>query len=153
MAVGPFNTHHTGFLDLLSSATDWGTTAYYAVLATTTNAPDRATWIDYQDIINEHGATGNYDQVALAFTGGSAVVDDTDVLFKCDKITFGADTTITARYLYILKGTAASPANGDLILGHVDLDGAGNVSSVGAEFSFTPNAANGLFRISQSAAA
>jgi hypothetical protein len=153
MAVGPFNTHESGLLDLLSTSVDWGTTAYYAVLATTTNAPNRATWINYEDIINEHAATGNYDQVALAFTGGSAVVDGTDILFKCDKINFGSNTTISARYLYILKGSAAAPGASDLILGHVDLDGAGNISSVGAEFSFTPNAANGLFRVSRSAAA
>lgn len=153
MAVGPFNTHESGFLDLLSTSVDWGTTAYYAVLATTAETPNRATQIDYEDILNEHGATGNYDQVALAFTGGSAVIDGTDILFKCDKISFGSNTTITARYLYILKGTAASPAASDLILGHVDLDGSGNISSVGAEFSFTPNATHGLFKISRSAVA
>jgi hypothetical protein len=149
MAVGPFLSHDTGFASLLGSG-NWASDAYYAVLATTSETPDRAAQIDYADILAEHGATGNYDQVALS--GKAVAINSTKVRFTCSKINFGADTTITARYLYILKGTAASPAGTDEIIGHVDLDGAGNVSSVSAEFSFTPDATNGLFEVARSAA-
>jgi hypothetical protein len=149
MAVGPFLSHDTGFKSLLGAG-DWVNDAYYAVLATTSESPDRATQIDYADILNEC-ADGDYDQVAL--TSKAVALNSTNVRFTCAKIDFGSTVSITARYLYILKGTAASPAGTDEIIGHIDLDGAGNVSSVSAEFSFTPSATNGLFEVERSAGA
>jgi len=148
MAVGPFLSHDTGFASLLSTD-DWVTDDYYAVLATHSESPDRATQVDYEDILEEC-ADGDYDQVALA--SKTCAVSGTDVRFDCAKITFTAAGDITARYLYILKGTAATPNNADEIIGHIDLDGAGNISSVGAEFSFDPHA-NGLFYVPRTTAA
>jgi len=149
MAVGPFLSHDTGFASLLSTD-DWTTDAYYAVLATTTETPDRATQVDYEDITNEC-ADGDYDQVALA-SKACSVDGSNNVVFDCAKITFTSSGDITARYLYIIKGTAASPNNADEIIGHIDLDGTGNISSVGAEFSFDPHA-NGLFYVPRTTAA
>ena len=149
MAVGPFLSHDTGFASLLSTD-DWTNDAYYAVLATTSETPDRAAQVDYEDILAEVASGGDYSPVALA--SKTCAVNGTNVRFDCAKITFTASGDITARYLYILKGTATSPANTDEIIGHIDLDGSGNISSVGAEFSFDPNA-NGLFQIQRTAAA
>jgi hypothetical protein len=148
MTVGPFLSHDTGFASLLSTD-DFVTEDYYAVLATTSETPDQATQVDYADILNEC-ADGDYDQVALA--SKAVAVNSQKIRFTCAKINFGATVSITARYLYILKGTAASPVGTDEIIGHIDLDGAGNVSSVNAEFSFTPHATNGLFEVARSAA-
>ncbi len=148
MAVGPFLSHDTGFASLLSTD-DWATDDYYAVLATTTETPDRAAQIDYEDILAECTDT-DYSPIALA--SKTCTVNGTDVRFDCAKITFTASGDITARYLYILKGTAATPANTDEIIGHIDLDGSGNISSVGAEFSFDPHA-NGLFYVPRTTAA
>ena len=148
MAVGPFLSHDTGFASLLSTD-DWTTDAYYAVLATDTETPARDTQVDYGDIAEEC-ADGDYDQVALA--SKTCAVNSTNVRFDCAKITFTSSGDITARYLYILKGTAASPASADEIIGHIDLTGSGNTSSVGAEFSFDPHA-NGLFYVPRTTAA
>lgn len=149
MTVGPFLTHETGFSSLLSTD-DWETDAYYAVLATTSESPNRATQVDYEDILEEC-ADGDYSPVALS--GKAVSINGTNIKFTCSEINFGAAVSITARYLYILKGTAASPANADEIVGHIDLDGSGNVYSVNSEFSFTPDSTNGLFQVQRSAAA
>jgi len=149
MAVGPFLSHDTGFASLLSTD-DWTTDAYYAVLATHSESPDRSTQVDYEDILEEC-ADGDYDQVALG-SKTCSVDGSNNVVFDCGKITFTSSGDISARYLYILKGTAATPANADEIIGHIDLDGAGNVSSVGAEFSFDPHT-NGLFYVPRTTAA
>lgn len=151
MAVGPFLTHDTGFASLLSGD-DWVTDAYYAVLATTTETPDRAGQVDYVDILNEVASGGDYSPIALA--SKTVAVQATKIRFDCGKITFTASGNITARYLYILKGTAATPAAADEIVGHIDLntDGAANLSSIGAEFSYDPHA-NGLFEVERSVAA
>jgi hypothetical protein len=148
MAVGPFLSHDTGFASLLSTD-DWATDDYYAVLATNDEAPDRADQVDYADILEEC-ADGDYSPIALA--SKTCAVNGTDVRFDCAKITFTAAGDITARYLYILKGTAATPNTADEIIGHIDLDGSGNISSVGAEFSFDPHA-NGLFYVPRTTAA
>jgi len=149
MAVGPFLSHDTGFASLLSTD-DWTTDAYYAVLATHSESPDRSTQVDYEDILEEC-ADGDYDQVALE-SKTCSVDGSNNVVFDCAKITFTESGDITARYLYVLKGTAATPNNADEIIGHIDLDGAGNISSVGAEFSFDPHA-NGLFYVPRTTAA
>lgn len=150
MAVSAFLTHEKGFSSLLGPD-DWESDAYYAVLATTDETPDRATQIDYEDILNEVASGGDYSPVALASKSVSIV--DTDIVFDCGKITFTSSGSISARYLYVLKGTAASPNNADEILGHIDLNtGGGNLSSIGAEYSYEPHA-NGLFAVERSIAA
>jgi hypothetical protein len=149
MAVGPFLTHDTGYNSVLTDD-NWLTDDHYAVLATNSESPDRETQIDYEDILQEC-ADADYSPVAI--TGESASIDSTKTQYSCSKIDFGSDVTISARYLYILKGTAASPANADEIIGHIDLTGASeNISSNNSEFSFTPNATYGLFEVERSGA-
>jgi hypothetical protein len=148
MAVGPFLSHDNNFATLLSSD-NWAADDHYAVLATTSETPDRATQLDLADILAEC-ADADYSRQDIA--DESVVVNSTKIRFTCGKITFTAAGDITARYLYILKGTVATAGATDIIIGHIDLDGAGNLSSVNAEFSFTPNITNGLFEISRTAA-
>ena len=148
MAVGPFLSHDTNFATLLSTD-NWATDDHYAVLATHSETPDRATQLDLEDILAEC-ADADYARIDLA--SEAVAVNSTKIRFTCGKITFTAEGNITARYLYILKGTVATAGITDIIIGHIDLDGAGNLSSVNAEFSFTPDATNGLFEISRTAA-
>ena len=148
MAVGPFLSHDAGYAALLNSG-NWASDAYYAVLSTTGTDPNRATHNTFNDIPNKLSVAGDYNHQALA--SKTATVESTKVRFTCGKITFTSSGSITARYLHIVKGTAASPQSADAVLGSIDLDGAGNASSINAEFSFTPHA-NGLFEIERTAA-
>jgi hypothetical protein len=148
MAVGPFLSHDSGYAELLGSD-DWVNDNHYAVLATTTETINRATHVDLADIVNILSVAGDYNHQNL--TGEAVDVNSTNIRFDCAKITFCSTGSITARYLFILKGTVAGAASTDKIIGHIDLDGTGNVSSVNAEFSFDPSA-NGLFEIARSAA-
>ena len=152
MAAGPFNSHITGFTSLLKGD-DWSTDSHYAVLATSSETPDRATQVDYADIANEC-ADSDYGQVDITGETVSAASGNTGVKFDCAKITFGSDVSITAQYLYILKGDYSSPDDADEIIGHVDLnlDGDTDLESSSAEFSFDPHA-DGLFVVNQTAAA
>jgi len=149
MTVGPFLSHDNGFDELLGNA-DWEVDDFYAVLvAHGYGTQDRATEIDWEDISAVEITDTDYSRQALA--SKDVNVSGTNVEFNCGKITFTSEGDISARYLYILKGTAASPQNADKIVGHIDLTGAaGNASSVGAEFSFTPHA-DGLFYVGRTA--
>ena len=150
MAVGPFITHDTNFATLLSTD-NWVTDDHYAVLAVSGSTPNPSTWTEKSHIVGIKTPGGDYNHINL--TGESVGVSSTKVKFDCDKITFTAAGSITARYLYILKGTVAATASTDKIIGSIDLDGVGDISSVSAEFSFDPSATNGLFEIARSVAA
>jgi hypothetical protein len=149
MAVGPLLTHDAGFLAQVDGDADFSGGSVAAVLVTNTHTPDPATDVDYEDISANESADGDYSQQALA--SKTVAVASTRIRFDCAKITFTAEGDITARYLYLIYGTAGSLATSDLILGHVDLTGSGNASSVNGEFSFDPHA-SGLFEILRSAA-
>ena len=151
MAAGPFLSHDTGFKSLLGTGNWTSAATYYAILATNTEAPDRAAQIDYEDILAEVAGGGDYEPKAIV--DGAVAVNSTKVRFTCAKLTFTAEGDISARYLYILKGTAALPVASDEIIGHIDLVGsAANISSVNSEFSFTPDGTNGLFEVLRTAA-
>lgn len=153
MAVGPFLNHDSGFAELLSTA-DWTTDAYYAVLlANGSGTQDRTTEVDWDDISAAEISDADYTRQALASKTVAADSGNSYAIkFTCGKITFTAAGDISARYLYILKGTAASPVGTDKIVGHIDLTGAAeNASSVNAEFSFTPHT-TGLFYAARTAA-
>jgi hypothetical protein len=149
MAVGPFLTHDSGYLAQVDGDADFSGAGVYAVLVTTTQTPDRATETQYSHISGNEATDADYDPVALA--SKTVALQSTRIRFNCAKITFTAAGDITARYMYLLYGTAATPQTTDPILGHVDLTGSGNASSVNGEFSYTPHA-NGLFEILRSAA-
>lgn len=148
MPVGPFLTHDQGLRDLLAGVNDFLGSGVYAVLVTTTQTPDRATETQYSHISGNQSADVDYSRQVLGTK--TVAVESTRIRFNCAKITFTASGDVTGRYLYLVFGTAASPVTTDRILGHVDLTGSGNASSISAEFSFTPNAA-GLFEVERSA--
>lgn len=148
MAVGPFLTHDQGFLAQVDGDEDFSGGSVYAVLVTNDHTPDRAADVDYEDISANECQDSDYSPQDVT---GTVTVESTRIRFDCSKITFTAEGDITARYLYILYGDEGSPQNGDLILGHVDLTGSGNASSVNGEFSFDPHA-SGLFEILRSGA-
>ena len=149
MAVGPFLTHDTGFRNQLAGTADFLGSGVYAALITTSHTPNRASDTQYSHISANEATGGDYSRQALG--SKTVAVESTRVRFNCGKITFTASGDVTGRYLYLLYGTAASPQTTDVILGHIDLTGGGNASSISAEFSFTPHS-SGLFEVERSQA-
>jgi hypothetical protein len=145
-----FLSHVTGFVALLG-ADSWLTDDHYAVLVDTAGTPNRDTWDTLANVTNECTDANYIRKDITGETFAEDTVDATKIKASCAKIDFGTAVTISSRYLLILKGTVAAAASTDTIVGHIDLSGSANVSSVAAEFSYTPGA-NGLFRISQSIA-
>jgi hypothetical protein len=145
-----FVTHDVGYTAQVAQTQDFLGSGVYAVLVDTAHTPDRATDDAYSDIsANECGDT---DYSAQALASKTIALASTSVRLSCGKITFTASGDVSGRYVYILFGTAATPQSTDVILGHVDLTGSGNASSVGAEFSYTPSA-SGLLELPRSVAA
>jgi len=148
MPVGPFITHDVYFVSLLS-ADNWITDNHYAVLAVSGTAPDPANQTEKSHIVGILTPGGDYNHIDL--TGEAVSINSTKVQFDCSKIIFTSSGDITARYLYVLKGTVALTSDTDEIIGSIDLTGNDDVSSISSEFSFTPSS-NGLFEIARSVA-
>ena len=146
MAVGPFLSVDTGFADLLS-ASNFAASALTVALvdhASATTLAARGT-ITYDDISTDV-------EVAVAVPSPSVAVQPNKVRFTHTKATFTADGSVTGRFAVYILGTYNDLQTTDKVFGYVDLnDAEANLSSVDAEFSFTPHA-NGLFEISRSAA-
>lgn len=145
-----FLTHDTGLRAQFAGTADFLDGGVYAVLVDAAHTPDRATDNAYSAISANECSDADYSRQALA--SKTATVEATRVRFNCGKITFTASGTVSGQYVYFLYGAAATPQAADVILGHVDLTGTGNASSIGAEFSYTPSA-SGLFEVARSAAA
>ena len=145
--TGKFITHWQGWIDLFDGSNSWESDGYFAVCATATEAPDAETQNDYEDILEEC-ADADYDRVDLT---GKAISQDEStgqINFSCETIKLCTQGDVSAKYLYILQGTAASP-EGAIILGHIDLNpGGGNLTSINGEFSYTPPSGV-LFKIPQ----
>jgi hypothetical protein len=149
MSVGPFLTHDSGYLSQFTNASDFLGSGVAAVLVTTAHTPNRATDNAYSAISSNEADDADYSAQALG--SKTVAVESTRIRVSCGKITFTAEGDVTGRYIYLVYGDAADLQAADVILGHIDLTGDGNASSIGAEFSFTPHA-NGLFEIERSAA-
>jgi len=149
MAVGPFLSHDVGFNEQIRGDVDFLGSGVAAVLVTTTHTPDRATDTQYSHISTNECADADYSRQVVG--SKTIAVEATRVRFNCGTITFTAEGDVTGRYLYLVYGTAGSMNSTDRILGHVDLTGGGNASSINATFSFTPHA-NGLFEITRTSA-
>ena len=145
-----FLTHDTGLRAQLAGTEDFLGSGVYAVLVDAAHTPNRATDNAYSAISANECDDEDYSRQDL--TSKTVAVEATRVRFDCGKITFTASGDVSGQYVYFLYGTAASPQAADVILGHVDLTGDGNASSIGAEFSYTPSA-SGLFEVARSAAA
>ncbi len=148
MAVGAFTLVNSGLLGHLDGSIDPAGSTFYAVLTTdASGAPNLATDIQYSNISAGEPADVDYDQVAvpLSVTEAAAGVVEVDQTAEAD---FGAAVTISARYYWVLQGTAATPQTTDRILGFMDLNdgGTGDVSSVASDFKVRAND-NGLYRV------
>ena len=145
MAVSAFLSDDTGYAELLGKK-DWTTDSIYVALIKTAATITRGsqTWASIK---------ANKTDPQLALPTPTVAVSSTKVKFSHAKVQFTSDGSLSGRYVFYLFGDYSSPQDADKVIGYVDLDGSGDVSSVNAEFSFTPDSTNGLFEIARSAGA
>lgn len=152
MPTGPFLTVDDVFLDMHEGAdVDWvGATSVAAVLALSTWTPNRAGPMTYDDVDDHECADADYDPQAV--TSRTISLASTRIRYDHAQVVFGAEVTITAKYLVYVLGNPASLGPTDRVIGYLDLVPAGgNAESVNAEFSYDPHA-SGLMEILRSAA-
>lgn len=144
MAVGPFLSIDNGFAELLGNL-NWESSNIAVVLLASAGAGSlNRAGTTYSEISGEVTKVLNIASPAVA-------VNSEKVRFTHAKALFEAEGDLSGRYVVYVSGNHASLEAGDELIGYVDLTGEGDASSVGAEFSFTPHAGNGLFEVARSA--
>lgn len=120
---------------------DWSdATNITAVLLTGDYTPD-AGHSTYENLTNE---VQDEDYDPQAVTGREITRESDDIRHKSDKVLFGEDVSITARYLVLVAGDPADLNNSDPLIGYVDFGE--EKSSTNAEFSWNP-ADEGWWRV------
>lgn len=140
MAAGNFTIYNEAKEDFLDGTFDWVNDNHYMML-TIGHTPD-ATDTTRADIDADEIADGDYNKEDMGGesavqTGGTVNVDATDV-------EFGPSATITARHAHVLQGQAGTSGSGDLLVGYVELDTGGDVSSTNGDFTVQWHT-NGVF--------
>ena len=141
--MGDFTFYNSGKLRSLNGEIAH-TDTIVCVLLADTYTPD-ATHSTYADVSGSEIEDEDYDpQVVsnLAFTESAGTVT-----LDCDDISFGSDVSIEAKYAVFVRRDGASLAEGDFLLGYVDLNtSGGTVSSTNSTFSV--NTPNGVYEAS-----
>jgi hypothetical protein len=137
MAMGQAIAYNAGIKHLLESATpDWddATGNFAFALLDKSYVPDvaHATW---GDVSVHETASSSYAPIAvgsrtIVASGGNVYLDSADA-------NFGADVTISARYLVCVQSDPVALQGTDKLIFYVDLNsgGAGNVSSSASTFN------------------
>lgn len=146
MAVGTFTLYNTGKEALLTDNANqitWATDTIVAVLLGNGYTP-AATHTQWSDVSTNHVTGTNYAPVALS--GKTSTRSGGTILWDCDDINFGANVTVTAKYVAIVKRSGGALTTTDQLIGSCDLDNASGTATVSSTNStFQVNTTSGLF--------
>lgn len=131
----------SGLLGLANGSIAFANDACYAILLGNGYTPDLA-HDTYSDVSAQEIGDVDYNPVALSGKSVAVVTTD-DILYDCDDISFGTDVTIGARYLAIVKGSAASPQAADPLIFYNDF---GSVRS-STDAQFIVRTTDGLYKL------
>lgn len=150
MAAGPFTLVNNALLRILDGTISLTGDTFRAVLVTAAHTASTAddTWSDIS--ASEASGAGYTSEgvavSALTVTGGAGTVT-----VDCPTDPSWASSTVSAKYVYLVREAGTGLAAGDLILGYMDLNvGGGNESTVGSTFSVTWSV-DGLFTLARAA--
>ena len=146
MAVGNFTLYNAGKEALLTdngTQITWATDTIVAVLLGSVYTP-AATHVTWSEVSAQHVTGTNYAPVVLS--GKTSARSGATILWDCDDINFGANVTVTAKYVAIVKRAAGALAGSDQLIGYCDLENASGSATVSSTNStFQVNTTAGLF--------
>ena len=146
MAVGNFTLYNAGKEALLTdngTQITWATDTIVAVLLGSAYTP-AATHVTWSEVSAQHVTGTNYAPVVLS--GKTSARSGATILWDCDDINFGANVTVTAKYVAIVKRAAGALAGSDQLIGYCDLENASGSATVSSTNStFQVNTTAGLF--------
>ena len=146
MSISPIVLYNQAFLELFDGTIDWNDAANVAAVLCTADYVPELTHTTYNDLTNEVATGGEHDYEPKAVGTRTTVRDGDEIQYKSAAVSWGANVTISARYLVLVLGNPASLATSDKLIGYVDFGEA--KASTDSTFSYTPPA-TGWFRVSR----
>lgn len=142
MAAGPFVLYGPAKEALLEGRIDLDTDTFVAILVTASYTPAPNADDTYSDVSANELPTAN------GYTVGGQVISPLTVTQSAGTVTVDSatdpswgSTSITCKYLVVVKRAGGSLVAGDLLLGYVDLNaGSGSVTTVAGTLSLAWNA-------------
>jgi len=144
MSHGPFQSCDNGYMELLGKK-NWETDNIAVLLVRDGITAPVRTAMTYADVSAS-------TERAVAIVNPSLVIVAPKFQFRHERVVFTLNESLTGRYVFYVLGNHASLQSTDMVIGHVDLTGSGNASSVNAEFSFIPYGTGFLFEINRTVA-
>ncbi len=144
MAAGNFTLYNDGKLNVLNGVIDLDADTIVAVLLANAYTP-AATHDTYSDISGNVISDGDYSPQVLA--SKTVTQASGTVTFDAADVSYGSNVNITARYIALVKRNGGSLAGTDELIGYMDLETTGEVSSTNGSFDVAWNA-SGIFTAS-----
>jgi len=149
MAAGAVTLYNSALLENFKGAAstqDWDTDSHYMILLANTYTPSGA-HATLADVSADE--IGDVDYARQDMTGESVTGAAGTVTGDASDVTFGNPVTITAKYAVIVKGTVATSATTDALVGYIDLNSSGG-DAASTNGAFTVQwSVNGLFQVTQ----
>ena len=135
MASGPFTLYESGHLGFWNGSIEFESGTVSAVLLSDAYTPS-ASHSTYADVSGSEIADADYSPQGVT---GKTVTYAGGVKVDSDDIQFGTEVSITAKYLVLVQQSGGSLASSDSLIGYVDLNTSGNLSSTNSVFSVSPS--------------
>lgn len=144
MATGALVLYGSAIEKIAKGIIDLDSHTFKAKLLTSAYTPNASTHDEVADLTNEC-ADGDYAEVTLASV--TVTRTGTTVVFTSADLDWGAEVTLTAKYVAIYDDDVA----GDPLIGYADLNDAGSASSTTGPFRVKPHATDGWFKYAPAA--
>jgi|SRR6185437_6830856 len=150
MAAGSVTVYTNAVLLMGEDTFNFSTDAYAYVLCTSSYTPAPNSDATYANVSSFELTTGGgYTSGGTALAGTSWTQSGATLTFTASNISYSS-STITAKYIVILKQAGGSLVSTDKLLAYCDLNsGGGSVSSSAGTFAITWNA-SGIFTVTHS---
>ena len=150
MPAGTFTVYGAAIEGIAKGNIDLDGSTFVAVLVGAGYTPANDTHSTWADVSANELSTGN------GYTAGGVALSSVTVNRSGATVTFDAadiswtSSTLTAKYVVVVRRAGASLASGDLLLGYAELEtgGAGTVSTTNGTLAVNWNA-SGLFTIAR----
>jgi len=149
MAAGNFTVYGAAIEGIAKGTIDLDTDSFRVTLHSTSYTPNANaddTWSDVSS--TEFPTAGGYTADGVALASVTVTRSGATVTFDAADVSWTSSTLASVKYAVVTKRAGGSLASGDLLLGYIELESGGTVSTTSGTLAIAWNA-SGLFTIAR----
>lgn len=147
MPAGAFTLYGAAIEGIAKGNIDLDGSTFVAVLVGSGYTPGTDTHSTWADVSAQEISGTGYTAGGVALSGVTVTRSGATVTFDAADISW-TSSTLTAKYVVVVKRASTSLASGDLLLGYAELESGGTVSTTNGTLTVNWNA-SGLFTIAR----